>query len=156
MNIGSAARASGVSAKMIHYYEAKGLVPEPDRQSSGYRVYGEDDVHRLVFVRRARDLGFSVEEIKELLGLWSDRSRSNKEVREIALKHVADLEAQAARLQEMIGTLNGLIGSCRNATRPECPIMSELSGGAKPPCCDPAQATPQRRKSRTDARSSLR
>lgn len=135
MNIGSAARASGVSAKMIRYYETTGLLPKPDRKESGYRDYAPDDVHRLVFVRRARDLGFSLDEIKELLGLWSTR-RSDKDVRELARKHVADLEKQAARLQDMIGTLNALIGQCQKGGRPDCPIMQELSGGnTAPECC---------------------
>ena len=147
MNIGMAARASGVSAKMIRYYEDTGLLPAADRLASGYRAYVEDDVHRLVFVRRARDLGFSIDEIKGLLGLWSNRSRSDKEVREIARKHVADLQKQAAQLQDMIGTLNDLIGACQKGGRPDCPIMQELSGGKSAPrCCSPDASVGKPRK----------
>lgn len=129
MNIGAVAKASGVSAKMIRYYEATGLLPAAARRASGYRDYDENDVHRLAFVRRARDLGFSVEEIQELLGLWSDRSRSNTEVRAVALKHVAALEAQAEKLQGMIGTLRALIGTCKRGNRQDCPILANLAGG---------------------------
>jgi MerR family transcriptional regulator, copper efflux regulator len=128
MNIGHVAKASGLSAKMIRYYEATGLVPSADRRASGYRVYSESDLHRLMFVRRARELGFSVEFIRELLALWSDRNRSNTEVRAVALKHVADLEAQAEKLQGMIATLRDLIGTCRRGNRPDCPILSNLAG----------------------------
>ncbi len=128
MNIGHVAKASGLSAKMIRYYESTGLVPSADRRASGYRVYSESDLHRLMFVRRARELGFSVEFIRELLALWSDRDRSNTEVRAVALKHVADLEAQAEKLQGMIATLRDLIGTCRRGNRPDCPILSNLAG----------------------------
>src|SRR3954470_14574821 len=94
MNIGQATKASGVSAKMIRYYEATGLLPPADRRASGYRDYSETDVHRLRFLRRARDLGFSIATIRELLSLWSDHRRSNADVRAVALSHVANLEAQ--------------------------------------------------------------
>ena len=133
MNIGAVAKASGVSAKMIRYYESTGLIPAADRRASGYRDYGESDLHRLTFVRRARELGFSVEFIRELLSLWSDRGRSNSEVRAVALKHVAGLEEQAERLQGMIATLHALIGTCKRGGRPDCPIMTELADGAEPP-----------------------
>lgn len=134
MNIGEVSKASGVSAKMIRYYEATGLIPAPGRRESGYRHYGETDVHRLSFIRRARDLGFSVDFVRELLELWSNDARSNREVRELARRHVADLEAQAARLQGMIDTLQGLIVACtkRNG-RPGCPIMDELEGTSTSP-----------------------
>jgi MerR family copper efflux transcriptional regulator len=129
MNIGQASKSSGVSAKMIRYYEAIGLLPEADRRESGYRDYGTADIHRLAFVRRARDLGFSMEQIRALLSLWSDTSRSDAEVRAVASAHVAELEAQAEKLQGMIGTLRHLIGSCRRGDRPHCPIIAELAGG---------------------------
>jgi MerR family transcriptional regulator, copper efflux regulator len=129
VNIGQAAKASGVSAKMIRYYEATGLLPPADRRASGYRDYSETDVHRLRFVRRARDLGFPIDTIRELLSLWSDRRRSNADVRAVALGHVANLEAQAARLQEMIGTLRHLVDACSRGDRPHCPIIAELEGG---------------------------
>ncbi|HEY0439625.1 MAG TPA: Cu(I)-responsive transcriptional regulator [Xanthobacteraceae bacterium] len=129
MNIGQASKTSGVSAKMIRYYEAIGLLPEADRRESGYRDYCTADIHRLAFVRRARDLGFSMEQIRALLSLWSDTSRSDAEVRAVASAHVAELEAQAEKLQGMIGTLRHLIGSCRRGDRPHCPIITELAGG---------------------------
>jgi Cu(I)-responsive transcriptional regulator len=132
MNIGKASKASGLSAKMIRYYESVGLLPRAARRDSNYRDYDVDDIHRLVFVRRARELGFDVALIRSLLGLWSDRSRSNAEVRAIAMKHVEKLEAQATQLQDMIGTLKGLVGSCKRGGRPDCPIMEELSGGRMP------------------------
>jgi Cu(I)-responsive transcriptional regulator len=133
MNIGAVSKASGVSAKMIRYYESTGLIPPADRRDSGYRDYGKADVHRLAFVRRARELGFSVEFIRDLLGLWSDRGRSNAEVRAVALKHVDGLEAQAQKIQDMIATLQALIATCKRGNRADCPIMTELAGGAAPP-----------------------
>jgi Cu(I)-responsive transcriptional regulator len=142
MNIGKASKASGLSAKMIRYYESIDLLPQAARRDSNYRDYDEADVHRMVFIRRARELGFEVGLIRSLLGLWSDRDRSNAEVRAIAMQHVGEMEAQAARLQEMIGTLRGLVGACKRGGRPDCPIMSELSGGANPD----ADSTTARRK----------
>jgi MerR family transcriptional regulator, copper efflux regulator len=129
MNIGNAAKASGVSAKMIRYYESTGLLPAADRRESGYRDYSPDDVNRLLFVRRARELGFSLERIQALLRLWSDRERSNADVRQVALDHVAELEAKAAELQEMIGTLRHLASACKKGDRPLCPIIGALGGG---------------------------
>ena len=129
MNIGQASKASGVSAKMIRYYEQIGLLPEADRRESGYRDYGTPDIHRLTFVRRARDLGFSMDQIRELLGLWSDSGRSDAEIRAVASAHVKELEAQARKLQAMIGSLNHLIGACKRGDRPHCPIIVELGGG---------------------------
>jgi Cu(I)-responsive transcriptional regulator len=130
MNIGMASRASGLSAKMIRYYESIGLLPEAARRDSNYRDYDESDIHRLVFVRRARELGFEVGLIRSLLSLWSDRRRSNAQVRAVAMKHVENLEAQAAQLQEMIATLKDLVGACKRGGRPDCPIMEELAGVA--------------------------
>jgi MerR family transcriptional regulator, copper efflux regulator len=128
MNIGQAAKASGVSAKMIRYYESVELVPAADRRASGYRDYGSADVHRLRFVRRARDLGFSMEQIRDLLRLWSDRARSNAEVKGIALDHVAELEERARHLTEMADTLRHLALACEGDGRPECPIIAGLEG----------------------------
>ena len=118
MNIGEAARASGISAKMIRYYESTGLLPAADRRDSGYRDYGDDDLHWLRFVRRARELGFSMHDIGELLALWSDRNRSTEEVRVVTRRHVAELEAQAVKIQEMVGTLRGLVAQCAKGDRP--------------------------------------
>jgi Cu(I)-responsive transcriptional regulator len=133
MNIGEAAQAAGVTAKMIRHYESIGLVPKAARRSSGYRDYSAADVERLRFVRRGRELGFSIERIRDLLRLWSDRTRSNADVRKVALEHAAELEAKAARLQEMIGTLRSLATACRKGDRPDCPIIEKLGGGAMPP-----------------------
>lgn len=129
MNIGQASRASGISAKMVRYYESIGLLPEAVRKESGYRDYDVVDVHRLAFVRRARDLGFSIDRIRALLLLWSDRERGNVDVRAIANAHIAELQDQAKKLDAMIATLRHLVRSCRE-NRDECPIMVDLSRGA--------------------------
>ncbi len=126
MNIGEAAAASGVSAKMIRYYEQSGLIPEADRTASGYRAYSNDDVHRLRFIRRARDLGFAVAEIGELLGLWSDRTRQSADVKRIAKTHMAELRAKIDGLQQMAATLQTLIDCCAGDRRPDCPILADL------------------------------
>lgn len=133
MNIGQASRASGVSAKMIRYYESIDLLPKAARKDSGYRDYDAMDIHRLAFVCRARDLGFSIERIRELLALWSDRDRGNAEVRAVANAHIDELEKHAARLEEMVATLRHLVRSCRSESRAECPIMKDLSRGAQAP-----------------------
>jgi len=130
MNIGQASAASGVTAKMIRYYEAIGLIPAPDRRASGYRDYSASDVNRLGFLRRARDLGFSMDEIRELLRLWSDKSRSSREVKDIALRHIADLDRRARHLTEMADALRHLAGACIGNDRPECPIINDLEGSA--------------------------
>lgn len=126
MNIGEAARASGVSAKMIRYYEHVGLIPPAERKSSGYRDYSNRDVHMLRFVRRARDLGFSVAEIDELLQLWRDQSRQSADVKRIALGHVAGLKRKIAELNQMAATLTHLAECCSGDHRPDCPILDEL------------------------------
>ncbi len=126
MNIGAAAKASGVSAKMIRYYEEIGLIPQAGRSDAGYRIYSEQDVHMLRFIRRARDLGFAVEGIHELLGLWRDQSRRSADVKRLALAHVADLRRRIAELEDMASTLETLAEACHGNTRPDCPILSEL------------------------------
>jgi Cu(I)-responsive transcriptional regulator len=131
MNIGEVAKDSGVSAKMIRYYESIGLVPAAGRRESGYRQYSDMDVHRLRFVRRARDLGFSIARIKELLALWSDTRRSDARVRVVAQGHVEELEQQARELQEVISVLKHLIRACAKGDRPHCPIIRELGNGSK-------------------------
>ena len=130
MNIGEASSASGVSAKMIRYYESIGLIRQPQRTESNYRVYGADEVHVLRFVKRARTLGFSVEETATLLGLWQDKSRASAEVKEIASSHVAALETKIAELQSMVGTLRHLVHCCGGNNRPDCPILDDLAGEA--------------------------
>jgi MerR family transcriptional regulator, copper efflux regulator len=138
MTIGEASRASGVSAKMIRYYESIGLIPPALRSESGYRHYTANDTHTLRFVRRARDLGFSVDDITRLLGLWRDRDRASADVKEVALSHIAALKAKIADLQGMVATLEHLAQHCHGDGRPECPIMDDLAGHA----CDFAKTRP--------------
>jgi Cu(I)-responsive transcriptional regulator len=127
LNIGAAARASGVSAKMIRHYEETGLIPRPARTGSGYRTYADHDVHMLRFVKRARDLGFPMAEIGKLLGLWRDRRRKSSDVKKLALKHVADLERKIAELDAMRRALVELAGHCHGDGRPHCPILEDLA-----------------------------
>ncbi len=129
MNIGQVANASGISAKMIRYYESVGLIPSADRSTSGYRMYSQEDVYTLRFIRRARDLGFSVEQIAALLALWQDRSRASADVKKLALGHVEKLEAKRREIDDMIGTLRHLASHCQGNNRPGCPIIDELSAG---------------------------
>ena len=126
MNIGEAARTSGISAKMIRYYEAIGLAPQAGRGASGYRAYDEADVQRLRFIRRARDLGFSIDRVRDLLKLWTDRDRHSADVKSVALAHVAELEKRAVELKSMIKTLRSLARACEGNDRPDCPIIEEL------------------------------
>ena len=130
LNIGDAARASGVSAKMIRHYESLGLLREARRTAAGYRVYDESDVHTLRFVRRARDLGFSMSDIERLLGLWQNRRRASADVRTIAQRHIADLDRKISELQDMRRTLEHLVHHCRGDHRPECPILDDLADEA--------------------------
>jgi MerR family transcriptional regulator, copper efflux regulator len=130
MQIGEASRLSGVSSKMIRHYESIGLVPDADRRGSNYRDYGPEDVHRLGFVRRARDLGFSIEEIRELLRLWSDHGRSSRSVKALTLRHIKDLEAKIAALGEMRSALAHLVECCEGGDRPDCPIIDSLAAVA--------------------------
>jgi Cu(I)-responsive transcriptional regulator len=127
MKIGEVAKASGVSAKMIRHYEAHGLTPRAGRTQSGYRVYDAGDVHVLRFIRRARDLGFSMNEIKTLLGLWNNRRRASGDVKRLATKHIADLDAKIAGLQAMRRTLTSLAHNCHGDERPDCPILEDLA-----------------------------
>ena len=129
MNIGQAATASGVTAKMIRYYESIGLVPAAQRTDSGYRVYGEREVHTLRFIRRARKLGFSLERIAELLSLWQDGSRASADVKRIALDHVAELEERIRELTEMRDTIATLAACCHGDDRPDCPILQGIAQG---------------------------
>ena len=126
-NIGAAAKASGVSANMIRHYEEIGLLPKVARSFGNYRVYSANDVHVLRFIRRARDLGFSIEEIRALLGLWRNKSRSSAAVKKIAGKHIADLRTKIAELESMVQTLEHLTRNCHGDHRPDCPILDDLS-----------------------------
>jgi len=127
MNIGQTSRATGVSTKMIRYYESVGLIRPADRTDSNYRDFGERDVRELQFIRRARDLGFSVAEIERLLSLWRDHSRPSREVKAIAQKHVADLDARIAEMKGMADALRTLAECCAGDDRPDCPILVDLS-----------------------------
>jgi len=129
-NIGEAARRSGVSAKMVRHYESLGLLPQVHRTDSGYRQYGDNEVHTLRFIRRARDLGFSMAEIAELLKLWQNRRRSSQDVQRIASRHVQDLARKIEELEAMKRTLEHLVHCCRGDERPECPILDELGTGS--------------------------
>ena len=145
MNIGQAANASGVSAKMIRYYESIGLIPKSARRDSGYRDYGAADLHRLGFIRRARDLGFSMDEIRQLLRLWSDQGRSSREVKDIALRHIADLDQRARQLTEMADALRHLADACEGDGRPDCPIIKGLETGGAATLPTPSRAAAGRR-----------
>ena len=126
--IGEAARASGVSAKMVRHYESLGLLGEVARTDSGYRQYSAAEIHTLRFIKRARDLGFSMVEIADLLSLWRDRSRASGDVKQIAQQHVAALDARIAAMQAMRQTLNDLLHHCHGDQRPDCPIIDDLAG----------------------------
>ena len=133
MNIGQAATASGVTAKMIRYYESIGLIGPPVRTEAGYRTYASDEIHELRFIKRARTLGFSIEEARELLALWRDKSRASADVKRFAMKHVRDLETKIGELQAMSRTLRHLAQTCHGDDRPDCPILADLADvGAKP------------------------
>ncbi|WP_027079910.1 Cu(I)-responsive transcriptional regulator [Luteimonas mephitis] len=129
-NIGEAAALSGVTAKMIRHYESIGLIPEAARTAAGYRLYSDEDVHRLRFVKRARALGFSMKQIGILLALWSDRSRASAEVKSLALEHAQDLGTRIAEMQAMQRTLEELARRCHGNQRPDCPILDDLGGDA--------------------------
>jgi MerR family copper efflux transcriptional regulator len=129
MNIGQAAKASGVSAKMIRHYEEVGLVPEPKRTDSGYRQYTAAEVHTLRFIRQARDLGFSIHEIGELVSLWHNRKRPSRLVKALAEAHIEALEQKAQELLAMKSTLEHLVHCCHGDDRPECPILETLASG---------------------------
>ncbi|MDO5653215.1 MAG: Cu(I)-responsive transcriptional regulator [Brachymonas sp.] len=139
MNIGEAAQASGVSAKMIRHYESTGLLPPAPRTDAGYRQYGGRDVHTLRFIKRARDLGFSLKAVADLLSLWQDQHRPSREVKALAQTHMQELQQKIEELQAMQHTLATLVQCCHGDERPDCPILDGLAeNGEKLP-------SPQRR-----------
>ncbi len=127
MNIGQAAKASGVSAKMIRHYEQVGLFPGPKRTDAGYRQYGDNEVHTLRFIRHARDLGFSIEQIGELLALWNNRRRSSRQVKALAQTQIDKLELKLREIEVMKATLEHLVHCCHGDDRPDCPILASLA-----------------------------
>ena len=128
VNIGTAARLSGVSAKMVRHYESLGLLPTVGRTDSGYRQYSEAEIHTLRFIKRSRDLGFSMDEIAQLVGLWRNRRRASGSVKRIAQKHADDLAQRIEAMQAMQRSLGHLIHCCQGDDRPDCPILDDLSG----------------------------
>ncbi len=136
MNIGQAAAETGVSAKMIRYYESIGLIGQSRRTDSGYRIYGDNDLHTLRFIKRARKLGFSLDQIRDLLSLWVDSARASADVKAIAQAHVADLQKRIVELTEMRDTLSTLANACSGDHRPDCPILVGLSETGAHACDD--------------------
>ncbi|EPG65655.1 Cu(I)-responsive transcriptional regulator [Leptospira wolffii] len=128
MNIGELSKISGVSAKLVRHYESIGLIPKAIRTNSGYRVYGENDAHSLIFIKRARNLGFSLPEIKKLLGLWRNKTRASSQVKSLALGHVKEMQSKISELQSMCDTLSNLAKHCHGDHRPDCPILEDLEG----------------------------
>ena len=133
MNIGEAARASGVSAKTIRYYEAAGLIATAGRTGGGYRVYTQADVHMLRFIKRARDLGFSIDRIRRLLDLWHNKSRASRDVKRLALDHIAEITTKLAAMSTVRDAVQELADKCDGDDRPECPILRDLEGTAALP-----------------------
>ncbi|MBI1244743.1 MAG: Cu(I)-responsive transcriptional regulator [Alphaproteobacteria bacterium] len=145
MNIGEAAAAAGVTAKTIRYYESIGLLRPPPRSTGGYRLYSPEDVHTLRFAGRARDLGFSIDEIGNLLALWRDKRRASADVKRIAIGHIVELEGKIAALQAMVATLRHLARTCHGDGRPDCPILTSL---AEPADAGSAHCHPPKRAGR--------
>ncbi|MEE2525547.1 Cu(I)-responsive transcriptional regulator [Hyphobacterium sp. HN65] len=129
MNVQGASRATGLPAKTIRYYEDIGLV-SPARQANGYRHFSENDLHKLTFLARSRSLGFSIEDCRQLLSLYDDADRSSRDVRALAVQHIADVDRKLGELKEIRKVLSGLVEACEGDHRPDCPIMDSLSGEA--------------------------
>ncbi|QEY65077.1 Cu(I)-responsive transcriptional regulator [Metapseudomonas lalkuanensis] len=132
MNIGQAAKKSGLTSKMIRYYEGIGLLPEAGRSDSGYRQYSSQDLHTLAFIKRSRDLGFSLEEVGRLLELWQDRQRASADVKALARDHIEALNRKIGELAGLRDTLQELVDHCQGDHRPDCPILKDLESGG---CC---------------------
>ncbi len=135
MNIGQAARRSGLSTKMIRYYESIGLLKPATRSDSGYRLYQAEDLHSLAFIKRSRDLGFSLEEVGKLLTLWQDRQRASADVKALAIQHIDELNRRIEELVSLRDTLGELVSHCQGDDRPDCPILKDLANGATGNCC---------------------
>lgn len=131
MNIGQAAEAAGVNAKMIRYYESIGLISAASRTGSGYRQYQEKDIRTLRFIKRSRDLGFSIERIKTLLSLWEDRGRKSADVKKLAGQYIAELDRDIEKLQSIRDQLQHLSDCCHGDQRPDCPIIEDLAAGLR-------------------------
>ncbi|WP_394779915.1 Cu(I)-responsive transcriptional regulator [Undibacterium sp.] len=131
MNIGEAAKNTGLSSKMIRYYESIGLLAAANRSDSGYRLYGKDDLHTLAFIKRSRHLGFSLDEVGRLLTLWQDRQRASAEVKALAREHIDALNQKINEMTSMRETLQDLVDHCHGDDRPDCPILKDLASG----CC---------------------
>ena len=135
MNIGQAARRSGLSTKMIRYYESIGLLKPATRSDSGYRLYQAEDLHSLVFIKRSRDLGFSLEEVGKLMTLWQDRQRASADVKALAMQHIDELNRRIEELMSLRDTLGELVSHCQGDDRPDCPILKDLANDAAGSCC---------------------
>jgi len=135
MNIGQAARRSGLSTKMIRYYESIGLLKPATRSDSGYRLYQPEDLHSLAFIKRSRDLGFSLEEVGKLLTLWQDRQRASADVKALAMQHIDELNRRIEELVSLRDTLSDLVSHCQGDERPDCPILTDLANGNVGGCC---------------------
>ena len=147
LNIGEAEKASGVSAKMIRHYESIGLIGKAARTDAGYRVYADRDIHVLRFVRQARNLGFSIRQIGELLALWNDRRRPSSKVKQLALAHIEELNTRIVEMQAMKSTLEKLAQHCHGDDRPDCPILQGLEGSPRSQCLNlPAKRNPEGRR----------
>ena len=133
MNVSEAARRSGLPAKTIRYYEDVGLI-RPGRATNGYRDYSGEDVHSLAFLKRARGLGFSIEDCRQLMALYRDKSRASHDVREIAVAHVAAIDEKIAELESMRRTLDTLVRACHGDDRPDCPILEDMAGPPRRKC----------------------
>lgn len=126
-NIGQAAEATGVTAKMIRHYESLGLLSRVERTLSNYRIYSDRDLHVLRFIKRGRSLGFSMKEIEALLGLWQNSRRKSAEVRRLAARHIEELDSKIVEMQGMRDTLTHLVSACHGDHRPDCPILEDLA-----------------------------
>ena len=133
MNISHAAKAAHLSAKMVRYYESIGLITPPTRTESGYRVYTMSDIHTLRFIKRARNLGFSIEKVSNLLALWRDKERSSSDVRKLAEAHIDTLKKKIEEMQSVVRTLAHLVESCHGDDRPACPLLDDLADRQEPP-----------------------